>query len=67
MKCGPTKKVMFKTRRGAEIRAQEILDEESNRKYKVNSFRIYHCIYCNSYHLTTKPLSKFATNLQIDI
>jgi hypothetical protein len=54
MRCGPTKKVMFKTRRGAEIRAQEIIEEESNRKYHANAFRIYQCEYCGKYHLTTK-------------
>lgn len=56
MKCGVTGKIMFKKQTGALQRAKEILEENSNRRYHPNTFRVYHCIYCDSYHLTTKPL-----------
>lgn len=54
MKCGATGKVIFKKEISALNRAKEILEENGNRKFKVNNFRVYKCEFCGFYHLTTK-------------
>lgn len=52
MRCGPTKKVAFKTHELALIRGGEILTQETNRRHTPKAFRAYHCKYCGQYHLT---------------
>jgi predicted RNase H-like nuclease len=55
-RCGATRKVIFKTERGALNRAVEIFNEDTNRKATTDQFRAYVCEYCGKYHLTTKGL-----------
>jgi len=51
LRCGPTKKVCFKTAEAAHVRAGEILSEpDCNAK----EFRAYLCQYCNQWHLSSK-------------
>lgn len=57
MKCGVTKKVMFKTEKGAIIRGVEILEESTNRKVTPSKFRAYRCEFCGEFHLTGKQRS----------
>ena len=58
MKCGVTKKIVFKTHEGALIRGGEILCENSNRRSTPQQFRAYKCEYCGGYHITGKQLSR---------
>lgn len=56
MKCGVTKKVMFKSYGHATNKIGEILDnkDNSNRKFTPNMWRAYSCEYCGGWHITTK-------------
>lgn len=54
MKCGVTRKIIFKTHQGALIRAGEIVCEDSNRRSTPIAFRAYKCDFCGGYHITGK-------------
>jgi hypothetical protein len=58
MKCGVTKKIMFKTHEKALIRGGEILIEDTNRDYTPEYFTAYCCEFCGFYHLTGKYYPK---------
>lgn len=50
--CGKTRKRMFKTEKGAQLRGMEIGQENEN----FNGFRVYKCMFCGFYHLTTQEI-----------
>jgi len=54
MRCGVTKKVIFKSEEHAKFRAKEITTKDSNRRFTPTKFRTYRCEYCGQYHLTAK-------------
>jgi hypothetical protein len=56
MKCGVTKKVIFKSYNSAIVRITQILSDESNKDYTPRQFRAYKCEYCGKYHLTSKEI-----------
>lgn len=58
MKCGPTRKTIFKCEKAAQIRADEIVGGESNRKFTPNHFRIYKCEFCGFFHLSGKGIDR---------
>lgn len=49
-RCGPAKKMMFKSHEAAMIRAVEIMTEDPTAK----GFRSYQCKWCGSWHLTSQ-------------
>jgi len=51
-RCLQTKKTKFESKKLALIRADEII-KESNLP-----FRVYHCVYCNKYHLSKMSAEK---------
>jgi hypothetical protein len=51
LRCGPTKKVCFKTAEAANVRAARILSEPD---CSVRAFRVYLCYYCSQWHLSSK-------------
>ncbi len=52
MKCGPTKKRMFKSHEAAVARGVEILSKGEGPARHWQGFRAYKCIYCGGWHLT---------------
>lgn len=49
-RCGPARKVMFKSHEAAMIRAVEIMTEDP----AVKGFRSYQCKWCGGWHLTSQ-------------
>lgn len=57
-RCGVTRKIRFKSYGHAKWRAKEILNNEGRSlENQANGFRIYECIRCGGWHLSTNRRS----------
>jgi hypothetical protein len=55
------KKKTFDNFQEATTKLTEIMSESIE---KVKPIRVYKCIYCNKYHLTSKKISEYGRNVQ---